>query len=173
MIQIKGLNVDYFGNSALEGVTLDIPFGHSVGIIGPNGAGKSTFIKALLDVIKKRSGTVKAEGKDIALYRRNIAYVPQKNDIDLTFPITVKDTVLTGTYPNLKLFRRPGKKERTLRSAAWRWWRSVTLLISRLAICPAGSCSGCLSLGRWPRRPVCFSWMSRLSALIWLVSVSL
>lgn len=65
MIQIKGLNVDYFGHSALEGVTLDIPFGHSVGIIGPNGAGKSTFIKALLDVIKKRSGTVKAEGRTL------------------------------------------------------------------------------------------------------------
>ncbi len=112
MIEIKGLNVDYFGNSALENVTLNIPFGHAVGIIGPNGAGKSTFIKALLEVIKKRSGTVQFGGEEISEYKRKIAYVPQKNDIDLTFPIIVKDTVLTGTYPNLKIFRRPGKKER-------------------------------------------------------------
>lgn len=112
MIEIRNLNVDYFGNSALENVNIDIPFGYTIGIIGPNGAGKSTFIKSLLEVIKKRSGTVRVEGKDISEYKRKIAYVPQKNDIDLTFPITVKDTVLTGTYPNLRIFQRPGKKER-------------------------------------------------------------
>lgn len=38
--------------------------------------------------------------------------MPQKNDIDLSFPITVRDTVLTGTYPNLRIFQRPGKTER-------------------------------------------------------------
>lgn len=112
MIEIRNLNVDYFGNSALENVNINIPFGYTIGIIGPNGAGKSTFIKSLLEVIKKRSGTVRVEGKDISEYKRKIAYVPQKNDIDLTFPITVKDTVLTGTYPNLRIFQRPGKKER-------------------------------------------------------------
>lgn len=112
MIKIRNLNVDYFGNSALESVNMDIPFGYAIGIIGPNGAGKSTFMKSLLEVIKKRTGTVLVEGKDISEYKRRIAYVPQKNDIDLSFPITVKDTVLTGTYPNLKLFQRPGKKER-------------------------------------------------------------
>ncbi|WP_209445786.1 metal ABC transporter ATP-binding protein [Paenibacillus etheri] len=111
-MEIRNLNVDYFGNSALENVNIDIPFGYTIGIIGPNGAGKSTFIKSLLEVIKKRSGTVMVEGRDISEYKRKIAYVPQKNDIDLTFPITVKDTVLTGTYPNLKIFQRPGKKER-------------------------------------------------------------
>jgi iron/zinc/copper transport system ATP-binding protein len=112
MIEIRNLNVDYFGNSALEDVNIDIPFGYTIGIIGPNGAGKSTFIKSLLEVIKKRTGSVMVEGRDIAEYKRKIAYVPQKNDIDLTFPITVKDTVLTGTYPNLRIFQRPGKKER-------------------------------------------------------------
>ncbi|WP_445668167.1 metal ABC transporter ATP-binding protein [Paenibacillus sp. FSL F4-0125] len=111
-MEIRNLNVDYFGNSALENVNIDLPFGYTVGIIGPNGAGKSTFIKSLLEVIKKRSGTVTVEGRDISEYKRKIAYVPQKNDIDLTFPITVKDTVLTGTYPNLKIFQRPGKQER-------------------------------------------------------------
>ncbi|MNO58047.1 High-affinity zinc uptake system ATP-binding protein ZnuC [compost metagenome] len=114
MIEIRNLNVDYFGNSALENVNIDIPFGYTIGIIGPNGAGKSTFIKSLLEVIKKRTGSVMVEGRDISEYKRKIAYVPQKNDIDLTFPITVKDTVLTGTYPNLRIFQRPGKKERQI-----------------------------------------------------------
>src|SRR5699024_5225713 len=44
--------------------------------------------------------------------RRNIAYVPQRSDIDWDFPILVKDTVLLGTYPNIKLFRRPSKADK-------------------------------------------------------------
>lgn len=112
MIQISQLNVDYFGNPALQNVDIDIPLGYTIGIIGPNGAGKSTFIKSLLGVIKKRTGNVTVNGTSIAQEKKNIAYVPQKSDVDLTFPITVRDTILTGTYPKLKLFRRPGKKEK-------------------------------------------------------------
>lgn len=112
MIQVRNLNVDYFGSPALEQVDVDIPLGCSIGIVGPNGAGKSTFIKSLLGIINKRSGTVQLAGTDIALHRKDIAYVPQRSDVDLTFPITVRDTVLTGTYPKLKLFRRPGKQEK-------------------------------------------------------------
>lgn len=112
MIQIRQLNVDYFGTSALQNIDIDIPLGYTIGIIGPNGAGKSTFIKSLLGVIKKNSGTILVNGANISMAKRNIAYVPQKSDVDLTFPITVRDTVLTGTYPTLKLFQRPGKKEK-------------------------------------------------------------
>lgn len=112
MIQISRLNVDYFGNPALQDVDLNIPLGYTIGIIGPNGAGKSTFIKSLLGVIKKRTGDIQVNGTPIAKVRKNIAYVPQKSDVDLTFPITVRDTVLTGTYPMLKLFHLPGKKEK-------------------------------------------------------------
>lgn len=114
MIKIKDLNVDYFGNPALSNVSVEIPFGYSVGIIGPNGAGKSTFIKALLNIVKASSGEVTIDGEPIKNKQSKIAYVPQKSDVDLSFPITVEDTVLTGTYPNIKLFRRPGKKEREI-----------------------------------------------------------
>lgn len=112
MIQISQLNVDYFGNPALQNIEMDIPLGYTIGIIGPNGAGKSTFIKSLLGVIKKRTGIVRVNGTALTQERKNIAYVPQKSEVDLTFPITVRDTVLTGTYPKLKLFRRPEKKEK-------------------------------------------------------------
>lgn len=118
MIKIRDLNVDYFGNPALYNVSVEIPFGYSVGIIGPNGAGKSTFIKALLNIVKASSGDVTVDGEPIKNKQSKIAYVPQKSDVDLSFPITVEDTVLTGTYPNIKLFRRPGKKEREIVKAA-------------------------------------------------------
>ncbi|MFS0728415.1 metal ABC transporter ATP-binding protein [Paenibacillus sp. 1P07SE] len=114
MIQVRNLNVDYFGNPALQDIDIDIPLGYSIGIIGPNGAGKSTFIKALLGVIKKRTGSILVNGSDIVRSKKSIAYVPQKSEVDLTFPITVRDTILTGTYPKLKPFHIPGKKEKDL-----------------------------------------------------------
>ncbi|MGX7108024.1 metal ABC transporter ATP-binding protein [Facklamia miroungae] len=113
MIQVKQLNVDYFGHKALTDVDLEIPMGFSEGIIGPNGAGKSTLMKAMLGIIPSQ-GQVHYMGKDIRENLRKIAYVPQKNELDLTFPITVEDTVLTGTYPKLQLFKRPGKNEREI-----------------------------------------------------------
>ncbi|WP_413242769.1 metal ABC transporter ATP-binding protein [Paenibacillus sp. 1P07SE] len=113
-MQVRNLNVDYFGNPALQDIDIDIPLGYSIGIIGPNGAGKSTFIKALLGVIKKRTGSILVNGSDIVRSKKSIAYVPQKSEVDLTFPITVRDTILTGTYPKLKPFHIPGKKEKDL-----------------------------------------------------------
>lgn len=118
MISVENLTVDYFGNTALNNISIDIPFGSSIGIIGPNGAGKSTFIKALLEVVSKSNGTVKIDNDDISKHKKNIAYVPQKSEVDLTFPITVKETVLTGTFPNLGLFQRPGKKQQEIAKRA-------------------------------------------------------
>ena len=82
------------------------------GIIGPNGAGKSTLIKAILGLIKVQSGTVDFSGKTLKEVQQAIAYVEQRKDLDLTFPINVLDLVLTGTYGRLGLLKSPGKKER-------------------------------------------------------------
>ncbi|RBP96701.1 iron/zinc/copper transport system ATP-binding protein [Cytobacillus firmus] len=111
-ISIEDLHVSYFGNEAVTGVSLSVNTGNLVGIIGPNGAGKSTFLKAMLNLIPKDKGAVRVMGKPIAEVRKSIAYVPQRNDIDWDFPITVLDAVLIGTYPHLKLFRRPKKKDK-------------------------------------------------------------
>jgi iron/zinc/copper transport system ATP-binding protein len=70
------------------------------------------LIKAILGLIKVQSGTVDFSGKTLKEVQQAIAYVEQRKDLDLTFPINVLDLVLTGTYGRLGLLKSPGKKER-------------------------------------------------------------
>ena len=110
MIKIEHLNVFYSENKALTDVQLKLESGGIIGMIGPNGAGKSTLIKTILNIIPY-SGRVLIEGKESKKFLKNIAYVEQKSNIDLTFPITVKECVSLGTYTGLKLFQKVGSKE--------------------------------------------------------------
>lgn len=110
MIKIEHLNVFYSENKALTDVQLKLESGGIIGMIGPNGAGKSILIKAILNIIPY-SGKVLIEGKESKNFLKNIAYVEQKSNIDLTFPITVKECVSLGTYTGLKLFQKVGSKE--------------------------------------------------------------
>jgi iron/zinc/copper transport system ATP-binding protein len=111
-IEVKNLTCSYQGNVALNDINFSINEGNLVGIIGPNGAGKSTLLKAMLNLIKKDTGEIRILGRSIREMKTKVAYVPQRSDIDWDFPITVLDTVLLGTYPNLGLFKRPKKEDK-------------------------------------------------------------
>ncbi|NBI28895.1 metal ABC transporter ATP-binding protein [Chengkuizengella marina] len=111
-IQVEDLYVSYHGNTALKDVTFSLEAGNLLGIIGPNGAGKSTLIKALLQLIPRDKGQVTFLDKTVKEIRKQVAYVPQRNDIDWDFPITVLETVLLGTYPKIGMFKRPKKNDK-------------------------------------------------------------
>lgn len=111
-IAVQHLNVSYYGKRVIEDVSFRFSSGNLIGIIGPNGAGKSTLIKAMLGLIPKDSGDIMVEQQPINNRRKDIAYVPQRSNIDWDFPIVVKDTVLLGTYPKLGLFHRPKKADK-------------------------------------------------------------
>lgn len=117
VIQMNNLNVNYAGKRAIQDVNLTIPTAQITGIIGPNGAGKSTLLKSILGLIDYQ-GSVTFGGNKLKYVQKNIAYVEQRQDLDLSFPINVFDTVLLGTYPNLGLIKRPGKKEKQLAKTA-------------------------------------------------------
>lgn len=109
---IKDLTVTYQHKKVLDTVNVRIVPGQITGIIGPNGAGKSTFLKGFMGLIKRESGQVTIDGRDIHQHKEKIAYVEQRSLIDLTFPINVAETVLLGTYPTLGLFKRLGRLEK-------------------------------------------------------------
>lgn len=108
-INIKGLSVSYGRKRVLTNIFLEIK-DHSVyGVIGPNGAGKSTLFKSILGLIEMNSGEIKIFGEELEDVRKQIAYVPQKDEVDWNFPATVNDIVLMGRYPFKKIFERLSK----------------------------------------------------------------
>lgn len=111
-ISVQNLHVSYYGNEAVKNVSFSLYPGNLVGVIGPNGAGKSTLLKALLHLIPKDRGDISFFDKSIKEIRKVIAYVPQRNDIDWNFPISVLDTVVIGTYPGMGWFRKPKKSHK-------------------------------------------------------------
>jgi manganese/zinc/iron transport system ATP- binding protein len=96
----------------LWNVDLAVPQGNLVGIIGPNGAGKSTLIKAIMGLLPTSSGWVQVMGQPIGAMRHRVAYVPQRESVDWTFPVTVLDVVLMGRYGTVPWFRRIGKTDK-------------------------------------------------------------
>ncbi len=110
-IYIKGLSISYDKKRVLSNVYLRIDEGKLIGVLGPNGAGKSTLFKAILGLINNISGTVEIFGKDIKESRKRIAYVPQRDEVDWTFPATVKDIVLMGRFPEKTLWERMDAKD--------------------------------------------------------------
>jgi len=72
------------------------------------------LFKSILGLIDYDNGQVKVFGKDIDDVRKRVAYVPQKDEVDWTFPATVLDVVLMGRYPYKKLLQRLDKKDRQI-----------------------------------------------------------
>jgi len=107
LIKVDDLSVCYGKSLVLWEVSLQVTPGKIVGIIGPNGAGKSTFLKTLMGICPKLSGKVSFWGKPFTKVRKQIAYLPQREEIDWDFPITVFEAALMGRYTKLKFWQRP------------------------------------------------------------------
>ncbi|WP_428939813.1 metal ABC transporter ATP-binding protein [Fontivita pretiosa] len=111
-LEVHDLTVSYHRKPVLWNVDLAIPPGRLVGIIGPNGAGKSTLIKAIMGLLPLSSGWVQVFGRPIEEQRQKIAYVPQRESVDWTFPVTAMDVVLMGRYGSVPWYRRIGRRDR-------------------------------------------------------------
>lgn len=110
-IEVENLTVAYENRVILNNFRLKLEAGKLYGLLGPNGSGKSTLFKAMLGLIETDDGQVHIGGHTVSDVRRQIAYVPQKEDIDWQFPATVIDVVLMGRYPHKKVFERLKKAD--------------------------------------------------------------
>ncbi len=109
----RHLAVRYDDFTALVGATLTVHYGESLGIVGPNGSGKSTLLKTIAGLLLPASGELRVLG---ASPRRlppgTIAYVPQVEAVDWSFPATVWDVVAMGRFAQLRFWQRFGPHDR-------------------------------------------------------------
>ncbi|MEM7662410.1 MAG: manganese/iron ABC transporter ATP-binding protein [Pseudomonadota bacterium] len=126
-ISARDLTVTYRnGHTALENVEFKIPCGTITALVGVNGAGKSTLFKAIMGFVPYRQGQVEVLGLPVkqALKKNLVAYVPQSEDVDWTFPVLVENVVMMGRYGHMGLLRRPTDKDH----------RAVEAAVERLGI---------------------------------------
>ena len=97
------------GHTALWNASFEIPRGTITALVGVNGAGKSTLFKAIMGFVPTAKGDIRLLGMPIkeALRKNLIAYVPQAEEVDWTFPVLVEDVVMMGRYGHMGFMRRP------------------------------------------------------------------
>lgn len=112
-LKVENLEVSYGSNEEkeLKDVSFILERGEILGVIGANGAGKSTLVKAILGLIPYQ-GNVTFYGKPFHEVRQEIAYIPQKRDIDWDFPVTALDVCLMGMQNKIGFLKPIRKKNR-------------------------------------------------------------
>ncbi len=111
-LEVRDLAAGYGETPAIEGITFAIRPGQMVGVIGPNGAGKTTLFKAILGLLPLRRGRILLHDADARAQRALMGYLPQLEDIQRTFPVSVADVVMMGRYPRLGWSRLPRNEDR-------------------------------------------------------------
>jgi manganese/iron transport system ATP-binding protein len=97
------------GHTALRNASFEIPTGTITALVGVNGAGKSTLFKAIMGFVPAAKGEITVLGMPVkdALRQNVVAYVPQSEEVDWSFPVLVEDVVMMGRYGHMGFLRRP------------------------------------------------------------------
>jgi zinc/manganese transport system ATP-binding protein len=105
-IAVRNLSVCYGERYAFEGLTGEFAPASLTAVIGPNGAGKSSLLKTLAGIVRPTAGEVICA----AVARHRLAYLPQQDELDRGFPITVAELVALGDWRNFGSVREPPRR---------------------------------------------------------------
>ncbi len=120
-LDVTGVTVAYpNGTLALEGATFHLGPGTIAGLVGVNGAGKSTLFKAIMGFVAPSAGQVSIAGLPAREAQRRglVAYVPQSEEVDWSFPVLVEDVVTMGRYGHMGFLRIASRTDRQKVDAA-------------------------------------------------------
>lgn len=107
-LEVRDLAVVYpNGQLALRDAGFGLEGGTICGLVGANGSGKSTLFKSIMGFVRPTSGVVEINGRPVreALRRQLVAYVPQAEEVDWDFPVSVRDVVMMGRYGAMNFLR--------------------------------------------------------------------
>jgi ABC-type Mn2+/Zn2+ transport system ATPase subunit len=107
-IRAQSLAIGYHRRAILSDISLRIETGSFWGIVGPNGSGKTTLVKTLAGILPPVNGTLEQTAG------LTFGYVPQRNNLDDIFPLTVFDVVIMGRFPKIGVGRRIAAADRDL-----------------------------------------------------------
>ena len=94
-----------YGRSTGQAVALTVWKDDFLGIIGPNGGGKTTLLKVILGLLQPVSGAIRFYQNGVEVSSLRIGYLPQLNNIDRKFPISVWEVVASGLAAEKPRFR--------------------------------------------------------------------
>jgi manganese/iron transport system ATP-binding protein len=120
-LRLADVSVTYrTGLTAVEDASFAIPRGTITALVGVNGSGKSTLFKAIMGFVPLATGRVEILGRPAraALADNLVAYVPQAEEVDWTFPVLVEDVVMMGRFGHMGWLRRPSQRDREMVGAA-------------------------------------------------------
>lgn len=113
-LEIEQLTLAYQGKAVLTDVSFSVPHGAQVAVVGPNGAGKSTLFKAMVGLLPITAGRIFIHGLPLGHHQDCVSYVPQREEVDWRFPITVQEVVMMGRYGKFGWLGRPTAADRAI-----------------------------------------------------------
>lgn len=119
LARYRDVTLSYDGNRpAAVGLTLELFEGEALALVGPNASGKSTLLKSMVGLVKPIRGELQVLSGSPRRAAREIGYMPQTDEIDPEFPISLRQVVMMGRYRRLGPLRWPGRADREAVDAA-------------------------------------------------------
>jgi manganese/iron transport system ATP-binding protein len=113
-LEVENASIGYDEKIIMRDLSFQVPHGARVAVVGPNGAGKSTLFKALVGILPLKSGQIFIHGESLGTHKDCVAYVPQREDVDWRFPVTVSDVVMMGRFGQMGWWNQPSKTDKQI-----------------------------------------------------------